>query len=247
MSDPAIVSANGHVLASVEEQIRELQPGLQKRADVAVITAQLNQSQKLVGQWSDASLTQDLTAIINDVRDIETGLQSGQKSLSDFGAVLAKLYALQGSVDIKVQDLLNARQITNADKEDAHGILLNVIVHVRRMLNGRPDVTAIMDDLTAMKQLRGGPADATAFHDFHVLQLAFESVWMHAFDEKLKGLAAQLYANTVHRYEELYAAVPNFEAIDDINDLNYFIGEVRSALDSENPGEAIPQAVQIWA
>jgi hypothetical protein len=42
-----------------------------------------------------------------------------------------------------------------------------------------------------MRELRGGPADATAFHDFHVLQIAFKEVWLHMFDQNLKAVVEQ--------------------------------------------------------
>ena len=45
-SDPAIVNANNRVLASVEEQIRELQPALQKQVEIASIAAELARLQK---------------------------------------------------------------------------------------------------------------------------------------------------------------------------------------------------------
>jgi len=247
MADPAVVNANKHVLASVEEQIRELQPGLQKQVEIAIIHAELSQLQTLVESLSDAALNQQLTAVIDDVTAIESGMQSGQKSLSDFGAVLVSLYSLQQSLDTQLQELLEALRITNADKENLETILLNVIIQVRQLLNNRPDVSAIMDDLTAMKKLRGGPADATAFHDFQVLQLAFESVWMHAFDEHVKGLAAKLYAEAVRRYDELYKTVPNFDALNDINDLYSFIGVVKKIMDPESNGAVVPYLVERYA
>ena len=36
-------------------------------------------------------------------------------------------------------------------------------------------------------------ADATAFHDFHVLQIAFKSVWQHAYDKNVQALVEQVY------------------------------------------------------
>ena len=48
--------------------------------------------------------------------------------------------------------------------------------------NGRPsaqDVTSAVEGL----QLRAGPADVPARHDFHQLQIAFDFVWQHAIDD----------------------------------------------------------------
>lgn len=42
-------------------------------------------------------------------------------------------------------------------------------------------------------ELRGGPADTPAFHDFHQLQIAFEHVWMEAFNADMLDLMRQTY------------------------------------------------------
>ena len=97
-----------------------------------------------------------------------------------------------------------------------------------------------MDDLTALKNLRGGPADATSFHDFHVLQIAFKSVWLHAFDENLKNLVQDLYAAAVRLYTDLGLVVPNFDAVNDIEQLNQFIADVQRTIDPKNPAKVLP-------
>src|SRR5438876_404877 len=185
--DPAD-TAQSHVLSSVEEQIRDLQPTLDKQVEIAGILAELNRLNKLI---TDASLKQLLQnnnndGIIDKVAQIQAGKQPGSQSipatLSDFGGILVDLYSLQP----QIQGWLDQQQATIADRDQLEGVLLSVIIQVRQLLNYRPDVGAIMDDLTAIKHLRGGPADAVAFHDFHVLQLAFRSVWVHAFDDNLK-------------------------------------------------------------
>ncbi|MCI0708779.1 MAG: hypothetical protein L0154_01335 [Chloroflexi bacterium] len=45
--------------------------------------------------------------------------------------------------------------------------------------------------------LVGGPADVTAYHDFHSLQIAFKHVWAELFDEGLKELGKQLFEELV--------------------------------------------------
>ena len=139
---------------------------------------------------------------LDDAIQLVNEIKAGQKNLSDFGDVLVDLYILQQSLDNRLQGLLDTMQITNYDKDNLEGMLLNAIIQVRQLLNSRPDVSAVMDDLTALKNLRGGPADATAFHDFHVLDMAFESVWMHAFDENLRTSVQALYAETVRLYAD---------------------------------------------
>lgn len=241
--DPAILDANKHVVASVEEQIRELQPGLQKQVEIANISAELTRLQKQLQPLITNSLNSDLTNIVQDVADI----QSGRKGLSDFGLVLADLYLLQQSLESELQEFLDTLRITKAEKENLESLLLNVIVRTKQILGTRPDVNAVMDDLAAMKNLRGGPADATAFHDFHVLQLAFENIWMHAFDENLKDTVKMLFVEAVRLYDDHGLIVPNFDAINDINDLYYFIGEAKKLLDPKYTGIALPVEVQQYA
>jgi hypothetical protein len=252
-SDPAIVNANSRVLASVEEQIRELQPALQKQVEIAGIAAELarlqKQLQNVITGFSDGAL-EDAIELVEEIK-------AGNKDLSYFGNVLADLYSLQQSLDNRLEGLLDTMQITKYDKDNLEGMLLNAIIQVRQLLNTRPDVSAVMDDLTALKNLRGGPADATAFHDFHVLEMAFESVWMHAFDEKLKASVEALYAEAVRLYDDLGLVVPNFDAVNDIEDLNNFIYEVKKVINPKFEGSVqlppppsvirvFPEAVTVW-
>lgn len=248
--NPAIDIANKNVIASVEEQIRELQPSLQKQVEIATIEAELKHLKILVDSSPlvDA-LKQGLTNAISTTSDI----RAGTKSLADFGEVLLNLYSFQQAL----QTGLEVQQITDLDKEKFEDILLSGIKQVRQILNYRPDVGAIMDDLTAMKNLRGGPADATAFHDFQVLQLAFKSVWMHAFNQDFKDRVTHLFEETVRLYDEAGLTVPNFDAINDINDLSNFIYEIKKLTDPNFEGIVsvppsldvmtyFPEAVMIW-
>ena len=47
-------------------------------------------------------------------------------------------------------------------------------------------------------QLRAGASDVVSYHDFSVLQIAFEHIWTEIFDSRLKDLGMQLY----HTYIE---------------------------------------------
>jgi hypothetical protein len=251
--DTAIVNANQHVLASVEEQIRELQPALQKQVEIASIAAELawlqQKLQNVIAGFSDSGLD-DAIQLVNEIK-------AGQKNLSDFGNVLVDLYALQQTLDNRLQGLVDTMQITNYDKDNLESMVLDAIIQVRQLLNSRPDVSAVMDDLTALKNLRGGPADATAFHDFHVLEMAFESIWLHAFDENLKTNVQDLYAQAVRLYADLGLNIPDFDAVNDINDLNKFLNEVKKVIDPEFAGSVLPpvpgsvirvfpEAVTVW-
>ena len=46
-------------------------------------------------------------------------------------------------------------------------------------------------------QLRSGPSDVTSYHDFHNLQIAFQSIWTEMFDGQLGTLGMDLYREFV--------------------------------------------------
>jgi hypothetical protein len=248
--DPEIALARERVLKSVEEQVKELQPGLEKQAELAAALADLQQLQLLLAGFpADAGLNQALAAIIQQV----SAVQAGTAALSDLGKVLVGLYALQQALAATTTQWVNQQLATAADKEKLEGLLPGVVARARLLLNYRPDVGAILDDLTAMKALRGGPADAVAFHDFQVLQPAFRSIWVHYFDEKLKDLAAQLYEQTARLYDDAGLTMPPVDAITDINQLQDFLTTVNSTIGQSNglPShiegvEAFPEASVVW-
>jgi hypothetical protein len=249
--DPEVAVARERVLKSVEEQVKELQPGLEKQAELAAALGDLQQLQLLLGGFpADAGLKQALTIIIQQVMDV----QAGTAALSDLGKVLVGLYALQQALAAKTKQWVDQQLATAIDKEKLEGLLLGVVARMRLLLNYRPDVGAILDDLTAMKALRGGPADAVAFHDFQVLQPAFRSVWVHYFDEKLKDAAAQLYEQTARLYDDAGLTMPPVDAINDINQLQDFLTAVNNLngqsngipLDHHEGMEEFPEASAVW-
>jgi hypothetical protein len=234
------------ILNSVEEQLRDLQPGLEKQVEIAAILAELRRLQQLLALRNDNSLNQLLENGQNGVIDQVIEIQSGAKGLLNFGKVLVDLYALQQTLGTKIQTWLNAKTITLTEKEKLEAILLGIITRTRQLLNYRPDVGAIMDDLTAIKSLRGGPADVVSFHDFHVLQMAFKSVWLHAFDESLKGLAKDLYEETVHVYDSAGLTLPPLDAIQDISQLQQFLKTVKSTISQSSFGDAPAEVLQVF-
>ena len=48
-------------------------------------------------------------------------------------------------------------------------------------------------------ELRSGPSDVTAYHDFNALQIAFEHVWAEVFDDRLSQVGREFY----HAYVDL--------------------------------------------
>ena len=89
----------------------------------------------------------------------------------------------------------------------------------------RPVIEDVHVDLDAL-EIKGGPADATAFHDFHVVQLAFKQVWLQAFSEDVRTQAEQLYEEVVRVYDDAQVALPPFDAIKDMNQLKGFVADV---------------------
>lgn len=243
-ANPAIDVANAHLLTGVESQIRDLEPNQNKQVEIAGILAELNRLDNLI---TDTSLKTLLVnggkGVIDKVKDIQLNGKAGKASLSDFGEVLSDLYTFQQLLLSSLQQRLKDGLITKAVRDSIESIALGIIIDVRQILSYRPDVGAILDDLKAIKNLRGGPADATAFHDFHVLQMAFRSVWMHAFDDNLKAAAAELYKQTVRVYNEAGLVVPPLNAIEDVNQLADFLQTVKSTLAKSSAADAIPPEV----
>ncbi|XXX73251.1 hypothetical protein WMF30_36940 [Sorangium sp. So ce134] len=89
----------------------------------------------------------------------------------------------------------------------------------------RPDRANIEAELR--RELRAGPADVTAYHDFHSLQIAFKHVWTQVFDGSLKTKAEDLYEELVRIYDDAGVEMPPFDAIQDIAQLHEFIAGVK--------------------
>jgi hypothetical protein len=90
-------------------------------------------------------------------------------------------------------------------------------------------------------QLRAGPADTPAFHDFYSLQIAFPHVWTEAFDGELREEIEELYKLYVEINEEYGSGeFPEVE-LGERDDLLKFLAQLRK-LDSETD-EPVPE----WA
>lgn len=66
-----------------------------------------------------------------------------------------------------------------------HGLqqLMRTVYAPNGASRARPDTASIQEDVDKFA-LRGGPADAPSFHDFHHLQIAFDAVWQDVEDER---------------------------------------------------------------
>lgn len=88
--------------------------------------------------------------------------------------------------------------------------------------DARPGIKDISDELEAL-DLKGGPADAIAFHDFHVLQMAFKHVWAQAFDQSIYQNVEALYNEMAKLYDEAGLPDPDFGSIADVQELQGFL------------------------
>ncbi len=59
----------------------------------------------------------------------------------------------------------------------------------------RPDPVSLREDLNT--EIAGGPADATAYHDFHTLHIAWEDVWTSLVDGKAADALRRAYEEAV--------------------------------------------------
>lgn len=93
-------------------------------------------------------------------------------------------------------------------------------------------------------KLNSGPADTTAYHDFHTLQIAFEHVWKEAFDENLKDKVAMLYEQVVKVREDsgLEGEIA-YRDLRTMEDYTRFLQDMSADLSSLN-GEVIPEEVK---
>jgi hypothetical protein len=126
----------------------------------------------------------------------------------------------------EAQDILRSRAVGQiADMPSAASRDL-----LRRMRDKkRADAGTLGARLDAL-ELRGGPADAVAYHDFHSLQIAFRNVWRRVFDEGLRARGEELYERwvAVRRYAGL--GEPTAAARGEFADLRSFLTQVERDL-----------------
>jgi hypothetical protein len=82
----------------------------------------------------------------------------------------------------------------------------------------RPDSKSIQANVDSFA-LQKGPADATAFYDFHSLHIAFQHVWQQLLDETLVNLGDQ-----IHREQENAGKKGILQSIRDRLSLNHLNG-----------------------
>lgn len=116
--------------------------------------------------------------------------------------------------------------------ENAETLILDRIYGQVQDLKAAQKIASRADSVEISKSiesldLTGGAADATAFHDIKVLQMAFKDVWTEAFDGNLKNLVERLYQEVVQHYEALDQTPPTMDSLNDIEDLKQFLKDVQ--------------------
>ena len=72
----------------------------------------------------------------------------------------------------------------------------------------RPDAADVQSSIEGL-QLKSGPADVTAFYDFHQLQIAFDYVWQQAIDEGVLETGKALTRQLIERGGDPLPALTN--------------------------------------
>ena len=202
------MATNNDIVNAVTEQILELQPGNKVQIKIESALQELNNLAILIkGNPVIDKIIADALSEMNDI-------QTGKRDNTAFGNVL-------GDLDTVLNLITNSQSIENIQ------ILTNVISQIENMLNYRPDIESVLSDLDAVKKLRGGPADEVAFHDYNVLQIAFKSVWKHAFNQNIPYLVEQLYLSQTQLYNDALLGQPDFESLDDVASIEKFINDLQ--------------------
>lgn len=130
-----------------------------------------------------------------------------------------------GHTSPDVEDLLADKLVkekVGLQMEDVTSPETSLVYHVPRRANEK-DIRSVIEAF----ELKGGPADATSYHDFHRLQIAFENVWTEIFDGRLAKLGRELYeewtkVKKINEFDE-----PD-QPISSVEELEVFIERVRS-------------------
>ncbi len=226
-----VQEAKKQIVNLVDNQVRR-QAAL-PQLGLALVNAVFDELSKLTlpaGSPLAATMATELAALKK--------IQDGDAPMADLAGTLVHVYAVRRQLSELVKGWLDGGQMSPQQSIHLDTLLLKAVSQTRDLLGARPDVTAVMDDLAAMKHLRGGPADATAFHDFHVLQIAFKHVWLHMFDADLRFAVEQLFEEIVGSGIQGEIPLPPADALNDIAQLKEFLRGVQGALGVPPPPSA---------
>ncbi|MBU3032264.1 hypothetical protein [Paracoccus marinaquae] len=95
-------------------------------------------------------------------------------------------------------DDTGANDVSSVDRDDLPELIDKIIISKGQTLFGagdlsdRPDAASVQTSVAGFS-LEKGPADATAFYDFDMLQIAFGHVWQQLVDETLVNLGQKAH------------------------------------------------------
>ncbi len=111
--------------------------------------------------------------------------------------------------------------------------------------------TSLMEELITLKghlnelELSSGPANVTAFRDFHSLQIAFEDVWTAAFDDSLTETVKDLYEEVTALDADYGMNFPRLESTRNANDLIEYLNSISDGLrELEAELEPVPRSMK---
>ena len=111
-------------------------------------------------------------------------------------------------------------------------------------ISPRPGVEAIGEDLAT--NLPPGPADTTAFYDFHRLQVAWQDTWTSAMDGMTVAAVGELYESLVETVDP--DAFPSSIDDSEIEELEDLLQDVADAISVSAgvPGLSAPAELLTW-
>jgi hypothetical protein len=222
---------NSDILVSVDEQIADLHLIPDTRAALTAILTELNNLKGTLGGIPNDVAVGGKTILDNVIATLQD-VFGGTSTLQDSASVFGNLDTLKSLMAASTSD-------------PRYLILTSVITQLQQLATPRPDVAAVMADLQLMKSLAGGPADVTAFHDYNVLQIAFEDVWTHVSNRRLKSHLEELYQRATALMENSgmknlsdaqSTPLGNLEQLQDLDDLNEFLTTIQSLDALQDPG-----------
>jgi hypothetical protein len=92
----------------------------------------------------------------------------------------------------------------NTQIEKLIGQMAEPAFKAEELVTERLDSTSLEQRLDGV-ELKPGPADVTAYHHFHRLELALPHIWTELFDDGIRSRGEELYAQVVRTQEDLGA------------------------------------------
>lgn len=138
--------------------------------------------------------------------------------------------------------------LTDITNEDIPKYLNKVLSGQMPGLNGqtnyasqRPNAASVQNNINSFA-LQKGPADTTAFYDFHSLQIAFDHVWQQLLDETLVNLAEQIHTEQENNGTKGWiAGIPNNPAA--VPGLSNVLTAVQQSVNTTRKEELPPSLV----